>query len=260
MADTLEELREKVTLSQRILGMFGIYQETVGHTSARIPDSDEMWLRCRGGDEKGMQYTTVDQIRRMDFDGNNADLADGVYSKVNELPIHGEIYKRRPEVNSVLHGHPTYGTLCAMSGIALRPIFGAYDPQAMQMALQGVPLYERSVLVNTPELAATMIAVMGTKDILLMNHHGNVATGRTVEEATVRAIKMERLAKLHWEFAKAGVVPENISQADIEHFTSRPRPPSANLAVSAVAPPNYAWNFYVKLLESSGGAKVDILL
>ena len=258
MADAVEELREKVALSQRILGMFGIYQETVGHTSARIPESDDMWLRCRGGDEKGMQYTTVDQVRRMDFDGNSSDL--GEYSKVNELPIHGEIYKRRPEVSSVIHGHPTYGTLCAMAGIALRPIFGAYDPQAMQMALQGVPVYERSVLVNTPELAATMMAVMGTKDILLMNHHGCVAAGRTVEEATVRAIKIERLAKLHWEFAKAGVVPENISQPDIEHFTARLRPPSANLAVSAAAPPNYAWNFYVKLLESSGGAKVDILL
>lgn len=256
MADTVEELREKVVLSQQILGMFGIYQETVGHTSARIPDSNEMWLRCRGGNERGMQYTTVDQVRRLDFDGNGGDL--GAYSKVNELPIHGEIYKLRPEVGSVIHGHPVYGTLCAMANIQLRPIFGALDPGAMMQALQGVQVYERSVLVNTPELAATMMAVMGTRDFLLMNHHGCVATGRNVEEATVRAIKMERLAALHWEFAKAGVVPSNISQPDIEHFATRMRPPGLGRPGQSEA--NYAWNYYVHLLEVHGGKKVSILL
>ena len=97
MADPTEELREKVAVSCRILAMEGLVDGIVGHVSARIADVDEMWIRCRSPEEEGVRYTTVDAIRRVDFDGKGPHKGEH-YQVPNELPIHGEIYKRRPEV------------------------------------------------------------------------------------------------------------------------------------------------------------------
>jgi len=97
MDEALHEIREKVALSCRILAMEGLVDETLGHVSARIPGTDEMYIRCRGEEENGVRYTTVDDIRRVNFDGNGEDLL-GIYQVPKELPIHGEIMKFRPEV------------------------------------------------------------------------------------------------------------------------------------------------------------------
>ena len=66
MADELDELRWKVATACRILGMHGLVHESTGHVSARIPGTDEMFVRCRGGDERGLLFTDVDNVRRVD--------------------------------------------------------------------------------------------------------------------------------------------------------------------------------------------------
>src|SRR4051812_28978313 len=74
MADQLEELRSKVALSCRILALTGLMRDTLGHVSVRIPDSDEMFIRCRGEVESGLLFTTLDDIRRVNFEGKGPDL------------------------------------------------------------------------------------------------------------------------------------------------------------------------------------------
>ena len=69
MAEPMEELRGKVAVSCRILAMEGLVDEILGHVSARIAGGDEMWIRCRSPEKEGVRYTTVDAIRRVDFDG-----------------------------------------------------------------------------------------------------------------------------------------------------------------------------------------------
>src|SRR5262249_15930401 len=69
MADPTEELREKVRVLWWILGMGGMVDEILGHVSARVAGGDEMWIPCRSPEEEGVRHTTVDAIRRVDFDG-----------------------------------------------------------------------------------------------------------------------------------------------------------------------------------------------
>ena len=107
MADELDELRWKVAASCRILGMQGLVRESTGHVSARIPGTDEMFVRCRGGDERGLMFTDVDNVRRVDFDGEGPGMGDR-HARPNETPIHGEIYRAYPEVQAVVHAHPYY--------------------------------------------------------------------------------------------------------------------------------------------------------
>ena len=214
MSEGTGDLREKVAQSCRILAMEGLVDDILGHVSARI-DRAEMWIRCRSPEEQGVRYTTIDAIRRVDFDGNGSDL-DGRYQIPNELPIHGEIFKHRPEVGCVIHAHPKEALICGITGLEFRPIFGAFNIPAMRMALDGIPIFERSYLVNRPELAAPLIDVMGDKNICLMKGHGITVTGKTVEEATVRALNFSILARTTLQAAHTGKKAPNISPEDIE--------------------------------------------
>ena len=85
--------------------MEGLAEGILGHVSARIAASDEMLIRCRGEEETGVFFTSEEAIRRVNFDGQGSDL-EGRYEVPKELPIHGEIYKVRPDVGCVIHAHP----------------------------------------------------------------------------------------------------------------------------------------------------------
>ncbi|MBI2357932.1 MAG: class II aldolase/adducin family protein [Deltaproteobacteria bacterium] len=238
MADPIEELREKVALSCRILAMEGLVEGILGHVSARIPDSQEMWIRCRSQKEQGVRYTSVDAIRRVNFDGKGA-LGKEEYQAPNELPIHGEIYKKRPEVGCVIHAHPREALICGIADLELRPIFGAFNMPAMRMALEGVPVFPRSFLITRPELAAPMIDIMGDKRLCLMKGHGITVTGKSVEEATVRALNFDTLARTTLQVAQTGRKAPDIAPEDIAELPD----------IGSTFNDLWVWRYYVKKLQ-----------
>lgn len=238
MADPIEELREKVALSCRILAMEGLVEGILGHVSARIPATDEMWIRCRSQDEQGVRYTTVDAIRRVNFDGKGPLLGEG-YQVPNELPIHGEIYKKRPDVDCVIHAHPRDALICGITNLEFRPIFGAFNIRAMRMALEGIPVFPRSFLITRAELAAPMIDMMGAKRICLMKGHGITATGKTVEETTVRALNFNILARTTLQVAQTGREAHAIPAGDIAEL------PDLGSTFNDL----WFWRYYVRKLQ-----------
>jgi ribulose-5-phosphate 4-epimerase/fuculose-1-phosphate aldolase len=223
MAEPMEELREKVAVSCRILAMEGLVDEILGHVSVRIAGVDEMWIRCRSSEEEGVRYTTADAVRRVDFDGRGPHKGEQ-YQVPNELPIHGEIYKRRPEVGCVIHAHPKEALICGITELEFRPILGAFNITAMRMALEGIPVFPRSYLVNRPELATPLIEIMAEKSICLMKGHGITVTGKTVEEATVRASNKLRLT-CRWNIQRSLPItgPPTASPKVIEKGWQKPK-------------------------------------
>jgi ribulose-5-phosphate 4-epimerase/fuculose-1-phosphate aldolase len=216
-------LAKKVALSCRILAKLGLFKETTGHVSARNPDGGTMLIRGRGGSETGLLFTRPADIVLADFDGAPLKNRAGLKTP-NEACIHGELYKSRPEVGGVVHAHPPSIVLTSMAGIPLRPIFGGYDPQGMRIAVRGVPMYESSLTLHSVEQVHEMLAVMGNSDICVLRGHGVVVVGKTIEEATIRAIKLDHLAQMNLQAAALGNVPA-IPQQDIDRFLSRKQAP-----------------------------------
>lgn len=188
----IPELRDAVARACRILAMEGVADGVLGHVSARVGE-DRMLIRGRGPGEHGLLFTTIEDIRLVDLDGGGDDPADG-YSMANELPIHGEILRARPQVHAVVHAHPPAVLACGIAGLELRPIFGAYNIPAMRLAAGGIPVYPRSVLIRTPELAKEMLACMGERPACVLRGHGVTATGETLEQAMVRTLNLNTLA------------------------------------------------------------------
>ncbi|MGI8926867.1 MAG: class II aldolase/adducin family protein [Tepidiformaceae bacterium] len=220
MADVLAELRAKVALACRILAQQGLVRDIIGHVSARVPGTGEMLIRCRGEDEYGLRFTTTGQVRRLDFDGHGDGLGAAHVAPI-ELPIHGEIYKARPDAGAVVHAHPRAALFCGLAGIELRPLFGAYDPYALELAAAGVPVFPRSVLIDSAAVAGDLIRVMGAHSVCLMRGHGIAVIGDTVEQAAVRALKLEALAEVAWQLAAAGRDVDAIPPEELASFTAR---------------------------------------
>ena len=252
MASTVDEIRIKVAISCRILGMLGLVGGSTGHVSARIPGTDEMWIRCRGGDECGLEFTGLHNVRRTDFDGKGPGVGDK-HASPNETPIHGEIYRAHPEVQSVVHAHPYYALLCGVTRLEFRPVFGAYDPSSLDLILKGVPVYPRAVTVINKELAADMLKAMDQRDVLLMQGHGITATGPSVEQATQLAIRFDKVAKIMWDIALSGREAPNISDEDIARYDrrgGRSREVRGGWRDRLQGVENFGWNHHVKLLQA----------
>ncbi len=225
MATQADDLRSTVATACRIIGtQVGLG----GHASARIPGTDEMWVRCRGGrSEDGLALTDLHHIRRVDFDGEGPGLGTK-HAVPNETPLHGEIYRARPDVNAVVHAHPKYALFCGATGIEFTPFFGGYDPSLLRIALLGVPVYPRAATVTTKEMAIEMVRVMGERDIVLLRGHGIAAVGPSVEAATRMAVRFERLCELMWEVAAPGRKIIEISDEDKARYDPRRRAPSTS--------------------------------
>ncbi len=208
-ADEHAGSRTTLALACRILAHAGLMEDVLGHVSLRVGD-DRMLVRCRGPRERGLLFTTEEDIRLVDFDGEGE--LNGGYRPPNELPIHAELMRARPEVRSVVHAHPPAVLLGGLAEVPLRPVFGAYNIPAARMALDGVPVYPRSVLVRRPELGREVVAAMGDSTVCVLRGHGIATVGDGVEQAVVRALNLDALyrvsVRLHSLGSTAPVLPE----------------------------------------------------
>ena len=201
----------------RVLGARGLAEDVLGHISLRT-GPDRILVRCRGPREEGLFLTQPADVREVDLDGRPAgDELDG-WSVPNELPIHAEVLRARPDVDAVVHCHPPSVLLAGLEGVPLRPVFGAYHIPAARMALDGVPVYPRSVLVRRPELGREVAAALGSSPVLVMRGHGITAVGsgpHAVEQAVVRALALDVLARVSLESARLGGRAPELSPEDV---------------------------------------------
>jgi 3,4-dihydroxyphthalate decarboxylase len=185
----------------------------LGHVSARVAE-DELIVRCRGPRERGLAHTEASDVWRLDLDGREVDVPDG-WRPPNELAIHTELMRARPDVGAVIHAHPREALLCGLAGLPIRPVFGAFNVPAMRLARSGVPVYRRPILITRPELAAEMVEAMEGRSVCLLAGHGITVSARTVEEATVLAVDLNALLTVTVELARLGAHPPEIGDEDL---------------------------------------------
>lgn len=211
-ADT-PALRAAVAASCRVLARRGLVDGILGHVSARVGE-EELVARCRGPEERGLALTGPDEVWRLDFEGRPVDLPEG-FAPPNELPIHTELMRARPEVGAVIHAHPPAALLAGLAGLVPRPVFGAYNIPALRLALDGVPVFENASLISSRELAGELLAAMEGRPVCLMRGHGITVAAATVEAATVLAVNLEALLSVTVELARLGAEPRELSPAEL---------------------------------------------
>ncbi len=254
MADSLEELKRKSVLSHRILTMTGSMGDITGHVFVRVPGSDEFLARCRNAEDWSPAYALPTALHRMDFEGKpTEDVGD--YTIPPERYIGAELFKARPDVGCVIHAHPPGQVLCGMTGVDIQAIVGSQNWGGSTVARKGIPVYPRSVLIHSADLGKAMLAIMGNKDIVLLKGHGNVVVGRSVEDATVKAIQIENIARLCWQLAlRRGNTPQGaweIPWEDVDDQVSGAGGREAAAAQGGAVDRGTTgpWDYYVRMLR-----------
>jgi hypothetical protein len=113
------------------------------------------------------------------------------------------------------------------------------------MAIDGLPLFERTITLHTLEETLPFIDVMGNKDVCLMRAHGIAVAGRSVEDATHKAIVLESLARLNYLAALRGVEIPEVPQEDRDVWNER----ANDTGRPAAREDDANWPYYLALLE-----------
>ena len=211
-----QSLRQRIATGCRILARQGLVTGVLGHVSARAADGGVL-IRCRGPREHGVARTTAEDVRAIDLDGRPLEDLEG-WQPPKELWIHTELYRARPEVAAVVHAHPRAALLCGLADLAPRPVIGSYNMPALRMALDGIPVYSRSILISRRELGEEMARAMGASTTCLLRGHGITVTGGSVEEATVAAVDLETLYAITLELARLGASAPVVPQRDLDEL------------------------------------------
>lgn len=219
MTDSSAELgvrRREIAEACRVLAGRGLADGILGHVSLRI-DAQRLLVRCRGPHERGLAFTEATDIHLVDLDGEPAARGelDGGWSVPNELPLHTEVLRTRPDVTAVVHAHPPQVVAADLAGIAIRPIIGAFDIPGARLAEGGVPVYPRGVLIRDRRLAAEMVEAMGERPVVVLRAHGLTTTGTGVPDAVLRAISVDTLAALSLRIVSAGGVLVDLREPDL---------------------------------------------
>src|SRR3989442_3337972 len=192
------DLIADLAAASRILAAQGVV-DGFGHVSLRHPAAPDRYLMARS---LAPALVTPDDIIEYDLD-SNAVNANGRSSFVERF-IHGEIYKARPDIQSVVHSHSPSVIPFGLVGVPLQAMF-----HNAAFIAAGVPVFDirekfgaTDMLVGNREKGLALAAVMGEKDVVLMRAHGSVACGPTLQTAVFRAVYTEVNARIqHWTMA-----------------------------------------------------------
>jgi len=234
------QLRREIARACRILALQGLAEDVLGHVSVRA-GAGEVLVRCRGPAERGLLFTTPGDIHLVPLDGTTPDLPAG-YTAPSELPIHTGVLRERAGVRAVVHAHPPAVITADLAGLALRPIVGAYNIPAMRLALPGIPVYPRAVLIRRPELAAEMLTAMGAAPACILRGHGVTTTGETIAEAVIRALNLESLARITLGVAGAGGRAPDLPAEDVAELPD----------LGATLNEQHLWRHHLARLDHAG--------
>lgn len=107
----------------------------------------------------------------------------------SEVDMHLKIYKKRPDVNAIVHTHSPYATGFAFSDKKLKRLEGFGEIK--KPYLPSIE-YEKP---GSKELAINACEGLGNGDVLLLKNHGVICVSDQLKEAMLLAVFVEETAK-----------------------------------------------------------------
>ncbi|KAI4862000.1 class II aldolase/adducin N-terminal [Hypoxylon rubiginosum] len=171
----------------RVFAKQGFDEGVSGHVSLRDPVNPEhFWINPLS--------THFAQIRVSDLvlvNQRGEVLPGGAQSTINApaFAIHSEIHKARPDLNAACHAHSVHGKAFSCFGRPIEMLF--QDAVRFYNDLAVYPRYGGTVL-STEEGARIARALGPTKRNVILQNHGMITCGRTVDEAAFLFIALDR--------------------------------------------------------------------
>ena len=196
VTDAVADAKQTLVEAGAILAHLGQGDMTRGHVSVRMPGAPDLFLMKPHS--VGLDEITPDIILTIGLDGV---VVSGSARRHSEVFIHSEIYRARPDVNAVIHAHPTYTVAFSSTGRALRPLC-----QGGALFAGWLPIFTATMqLIRSAEMGRKVAEALGPHQAVLMRSHGVAMTGRTLEEAVTGCAMLEEAARVQLLAEAAGI-------------------------------------------------------
>jgi ribulose-5-phosphate 4-epimerase/fuculose-1-phosphate aldolase len=181
-----ERLHRKQRLASafRLFAKFGFSEGVAGHITVRDPEvKDHFWVN-----PFGMHFAHI-RVSDLLLVNEKGDVVEG-NRLVNEsaFAIHSRVHMARPDVVAAAHAHSLYGKTWSSLGRLLDPLTqdacAFYEDHSLFADYTGV-VYDLS---EGDRIAQTL----GNRKAVILQNHGHLTVGSTVDEAAWYYITMDR--------------------------------------------------------------------
>jgi len=176
-----------------------------GHVSTRIPGRDAFVIQI-GSNSRA--EVTPEAMLVVDNDGK---VLEGDGQPPSELPIHLEILRARPDVQSVLHAHMELAiAFTMMEGVKLVPM----RARASRWK-SGIPIDPDPSHIKLPEQGRALARTLGPHHAVLMRAHGLCLVAESVQALFIDAVHFKENATAQMQVLQAGAKPIPLTDAEI---------------------------------------------
>ncbi len=195
------QAKAEILATGRKIYQRGLVAANDGNLSVRVSEN-ALWVTPTGVSKGTM---TEEMLVKLDLDGN---CLEGTHKPSSETKMHLRIYQEDPLIRAVVHAHPPVATAFAAAGIPLdRPIL-----QEAVVQLGTVPVAPFA-LPGSQGVADSVAPYCKKYRALLLEYHGAVTWGDTMEQAHYRLECLEQLATVTLHLHTLGcnrVMPETL--------------------------------------------------
>jgi L-fuculose-phosphate aldolase len=191
LAALQEQVRFGARTLQRKLG------DIWGHCTARLPPE-------AGREGFMLAYLRIpfkpvppDEVYYFDYDGHPL---EGRGALPMEIPLYTNVYRARPDVQSVVHVHPRAAVTLSLIGQTVQALH-----HASARFLTGIPTFPGNMLDNQA-IGEAMARALDRHVAILLKSHGAVTVGSDVAHAVSTALLLEDTARMYLAAAAAGPV------------------------------------------------------
>ena len=203
MEHSLFSLRQEIVEVGKRIYARGFVASNDGNISARLDDNKV--LVTPTGVSKG--FMKPDDLIVVNMEGK---VLSGTKKPSSEVFMHLQVYKDRPDVNSVCHAHPPYATGFAVAGI---PLDKCILPEVI-ITLGSIPLIEYGT-PGTEELYRPVTKLLKDYDAFLLANHGALTVGKDVINAYHKMETLEHFAQIAFVAQQLGYL-NTLSKEQVE--------------------------------------------
>ena len=170
-----------------------------GHVSVRHPDKPDVYIMC--GYMPPASVESQDDLIEYYVDGS-ATVDPHAPKGYSERFIHGELFKRYPEIQCVVHSHAEAVIPYVTSTVPLKPMYHMAGFLGTEVPVWNIvpdydENYQQDMLVNNEKLGASLASMFGSpsdgtgepeKTVVLMKRHGYTTHGKDIATAVYRTI------------------------------------------------------------------------
>ena len=197
---TSEDLKKLIVDSGRELYKQNLTIGTWGNISVLDSETGLIYIK-----PSGMDYNEIN-LKDIIVVDKKGKTIEGFRKPSIEMPMHLSIYNARKDVGAIVHYHPIYSSVLAVTGLSLPGICEDF----VQIVGEKV-LCAKYALPGSDELAENAVASLGNRNAVFLLNHGTLCVGKDMKAAMKVCYVVEKTAHIYIlskSVGKCRIIPE----------------------------------------------------